>query len=108
MRHYLTEKGYSWFPKVEDFFGEFGGLGSEKIHFDAIRAEKGVDPAWILDDYASRPSTTELCIIGQAFNNHLTLFMVGSGEVYGGFDDFMCYIAPDPRSAIVGIYSKTY
>lgn len=107
MKEYLTKKGYSWFPKVDDFFSEFGGLKSEKLHFDPIEAEKGVDSSWILSDYANRLNKTELCIIGQAFNNHLTLFMTDSGKIYGGFDDFLCYIAIDPKSAIIEIYLQT-
>lgn len=107
VKEYLTEKGYSWFPKVEAAFSEFGGLSSEKLHFDAIRAEMQVDPSWILNDYANRLNRSKLCILGQAFNNHLTLFIADSGDIFGGFDDFLCYIAADPRSAIVEIYSNT-
>lgn len=107
IKRYLTEKGYSWFPKVEAILCEFGGLNSEKLHFDAIRAEKQVDSSWILDEYANRLNNNQLCILGQAFNNHLTLFMTDSGEIFGGFDDFLCYIAADPESAIVEIYSNT-
>ena len=33
--------------------------------------------------------------------------MTDSGEIFGGFDDFLCYIAADPKSAIVEIYSNT-
>lgn len=54
IKKHLIEKGYSWFPKVEAFFFEFGELKSEKLHFDAIHAEMGVDSSWILKDYASR------------------------------------------------------
>lgn len=62
VRKHLTEMGYSWFPKVEAILSEFGGLKSEKLHFEAIRAEMQVDPSWILVDYANRLNKSKLCI----------------------------------------------
>ncbi|RSK35418.1 SUKH-3 domain-containing protein [Hymenobacter metallilatus] len=109
-RAYLSfYERYSWFPEVAAFLGEFGDLtikfkqdegGSDTLNTHACDASAGVDVSWIQEDYARRIGHSQFCVIGTAFSNHLLLFMDGAGRVYGGFDDYLCYIAEDGTKAI--------
>ncbi|MET4106647.1 SUKH-3 domain-containing protein [Hymenobacter sp. UYP22] len=100
---------YNWFPEVAAFLEEFGGLaikfkreegGSDELNFHACDASAGVDVSWVQKDYAQRIGHSQFCVIGTAFSDHLLLFMDGEGRVYGGFDDYLCYIAEDGTKAI--------
>lgn len=104
----LFTEGYSWFPAVEQFLQEFGGLqikfptehGSDTLHFNASQAASGVYSDWALNNYAQRIGNGKLSVIGQAYSDHMTLYMTNTGEVYGGFDDFLCFIAESGKAAI--------
>lgn len=104
LKEYLTQNGYFWSEKVNSFLEEFAWLKTKELHFDAVKAEKDIDPLWIQNEYAGRLNKTDLCIIGQAHNSHLTLFMDSHGKVYGGYDDFLCFIGYSYESAIENIY----
>jgi hypothetical protein len=107
----LEEDGYVLSLAVKDFLKEFGGLkiafgrydSTDHFHFDVITAVEGIHPAWIHQDYSIRLNNHNLCIIGQAYSNHLTLVMDDDGKVYGGFDDELFFIANSGREAIVNI-----
>lgn len=104
----LAAEGYAWFPSVAAFLGEFGGLtltfprynGHDTLHFNVCQASAGVDPGWVLDDYAPRIGNPRLCVIGAAYSNHLLLFMDDAGRVYGGYDEFLCEVANSGQEAI--------
>ncbi|SEO76907.1 SUKH-3 immunity protein [Mucilaginibacter gossypiicola] len=107
----LTVNGFTIPIAVEKFLTEFGRLniiflrahGTDTVHFDAKEAVRGVDPLWAQKDYKTRLANKNLCIIGEAYSNHLTLMMDEDGAVYGGYDDFLCFIANSGREAIEAI-----
>ena len=107
-RAFLSSEGYAWFPAVATFLEEFGDLtlsfkredgSADTLNFEACEAAI-VGPWWIQNDYARRIGEVQFCVIGRAYTNHLLLFMAESGRVYGGFDDYLCFIAPTGIEAI--------
>jgi len=104
--------GYTWTEKVREFLEEFGnlridihreGTGPDFFHFDAVKAANDVDPSWIKKNYSERLNGDQLCVIGQAFSNHLTLMMAEDGKVYGGYDDFLTFLGDTGYQAIENI-----
>ncbi|GAB2715001.1 hypothetical protein GCM10011495_39580 [Hymenobacter frigidus] len=110
----LAAEGYAWFPAVAAFLGEFGGLAltfprhhqRDTVHFHACQASVGVDARWVRDDYARRLGNRTLCVIGAAYSDHLVLFMDDAGQVYGGYDDFLCEVAGSGPAAIEALVSN--
>ncbi|MBF9142692.1 SUKH-3 domain-containing protein [Hymenobacter properus] len=114
-RAFLSGEGYDWFPAVADFLAEFGDLlirfkredgSSDTIDLDACNASSGFDSRWVTEDYTRRIGQTKFCAIGQAYSNHMLLFMDEAGRVYGGFDDFLCFIGNSGAEAIEVISSN--
>lgn len=101
----LLNEGYSWFPAVADFLEEFGGLSiqfnrnnySETIRLDASEAASSV---WLPDYYAPRIGRAQLCVLGQVYTDHLLLFMDEASNVYGGFDQFLCFVGSSGADAV--------
>ncbi|WP_210522022.1 SUKH-3 domain-containing protein [Hymenobacter terricola] len=111
-RAYLAGEGYAWFPKVAAFLEEFGDLRVQferesrrvdTLNLDACDASADFDGKWVQQAYAPRIGQTQLCVIGQAYSDHLLLFMDEEGNVYGGFDDFLCFIADSGHNALEAI-----
>lgn len=111
-RAYLAGEGYAWFPKVAAFLEEFGDLlvqferqsgHLDTLNLDACDASAGFDGQWVQHDYARRLHRASFCVIGQAYSDHLLLFMDEEGNVYGGFDDYLCFIADSGHQAIEAI-----
>lgn len=110
----LIEAGYEVFPEVDSFLSEFGDLSirftkkgtdiEDFLNFKVPLAVAGINPLWIKDDYVNRIGQ-DLCIIGQAYSNHLTLMMDKKGKVYGGFDDNLYFVADSGREAVQTICS---
>ncbi|PTR01008.1 SUKH-3 immunity protein of toxin-antitoxin system [Mucilaginibacter yixingensis] len=105
----LLKDGFTLFPIAASFLAEFGDLDivfSNRIgqkanfHFNVKKAVEEVDPLWAQQDYYRRLGDKQLCVIGQAYTDHMTLMMSETGEVYGGFDDFLCKIANSGVDAI--------
>jgi hypothetical protein len=114
-RAYLAGEGYSWFPKVATFLEEYGDLQIlfrredgklDALNFDACAAGAVFDLLWIKENYAQRIGRTNFCVIGKAYSSHLILFMDESGQVYGCFDDYLCFIASSGVEAITVICSN--
>jgi hypothetical protein len=104
IKNHLIDKGYFWFEKVNVFLEEFVFLKTEQMHFDVLKAERDIDSSWILKEYSQRLENVELCIIGQAYNDHLTLFMDSFGKIYGGYDESLYFIGDSYEIAIENIY----
>jgi hypothetical protein len=104
----LFAGGYPWFDAVEAFLRKFGGLRVsfehagqlEDFHFDVRQAVEGVDSSWGLQNYPERVGASKFCIIGQAYRGYLALYMDDTGKMYGGYDDYLCYIASSSEAAI--------
>jgi hypothetical protein len=107
-RFALWKDGYPWFTVVEAFLREFGSLRvtvsrhgqTDTFHFNVAKATGGVDASWVQENYAERIGTNKLCVIGQAHTDYLLLFMSEAGKVYGGYDDYLCFIADSGEEAI--------
>ena len=80
--------------------------GKDTISFDACYASARIDSLWVTQDYANRIGKTQFCAIGAAYTHHLLLFMDDMGSVYGGFDDFLCFIGSSGGDAIEAICSN--
>ncbi|GAB4024509.1 SUKH-3 domain-containing protein [Spirosoma gilvum] len=107
IKEHLSQTHYPLFNEVESFLEEFAFLKSsdgQTVSFDVINAEESVDPLWIQDDYSKRIGTDNLCIIGQALNSHLALFMDDKGRIYGGYDDFLCLVGSSRYEALEKLY----
>ncbi|HEY9805401.1 MAG TPA: SUKH-3 domain-containing protein [Candidatus Obscuribacterales bacterium] len=114
-RAYLDGEGYAWFPAVASFLSEFGDLlitfkrnsgGVDTMSFDACDAGDSFDTYWVQKNYAPRIGQSQLCVIGVAYGHHLLLFMDEAGRVYGGYDDFLCFIGNSGPEAIEAICSN--
>ncbi|MBT1711949.1 SUKH-3 domain-containing protein [Fulvivirgaceae bacterium PWU5] len=105
-------EGYFWFDKADQLLTEFGNLKilfnttvgvDETAHFDAIKAMRDIDPKWIKESYFLRIDSKRLCPIGQAYSNHMTLMVDTEGDIYGGYDDFLCLVGRDVQEALTAI-----
>lgn len=105
----FQEENYPLLGTVRRFLAEFGDLHIEfqrengemdLLHFDAIKAARDIDPAWVQKAYANRLKNDNLCVIGQAYSNHIILFMDGDEKVYGGYDDLLYIISASGKGAI--------
>ena len=47
----------------------------------------------------------KLCSVGEASDAYMILAMSSDGEVFGGFDDFLCYIGNSGDDAIEALCS---
>jgi SUKH-3 immunity protein len=104
LKKYLIGKGYFWSDQVKIFLEQFAFLKMEQMHFDILKTERDIDSSWVLENYSHRLNNIELCIIGQAYDNHMTLFMDSFGKIYGGYDDSLYLIGNSYQSAIENIY----
>ncbi|MGI4759080.1 MAG: SUKH-3 domain-containing protein [Janthinobacterium lividum] len=110
----LPNEGYPWFPAVADFLEEFGGLAIgfsrreyiETMKPDACNASDSFDNWWIMQNYTQRIGQVKICPIGTVYGDHLLLFIDDAGNVYGGFDDFLCFIGSNGVDAIEALCSN--
>jgi hypothetical protein len=111
----LGGEGYAWFPAVASFLAEFGDLlitfkrkdgSTDTISLDACEASAGVSSIWVLEEYPKRTGQARFCVIGRAYSNHLLLFMDEAGRVYGGYDEYLCFIGSSGAQAIEVICSN--
>jgi hypothetical protein len=107
----LLNEGYAWFPAVADFLEEFGGLTigfgrRERMETLKLDAFKAAQNRWFPDYYALRIGKTQFCVIGLLYTDHLLLFMDDTGNVYGGFDEFLCFVGNNGADAIEALCSN--
>lgn len=107
--NFAKKEGYPWFGIAEEFLSEFGDLKlffhkrngrNDLLHFNMIKAMQDFDLTWIKEDYSRRLNTDILCVIGQAYDNHMTIIMDSEGKVYGSFDDSLFFIANSGQNSI--------
>ena len=109
----LESEGYQPFDKVVDFLSQFegitilfhnekNGLKNDDISFDYYRATQIEVPERILNTYVPRIKKS-LCLIGSAYREHFVLMMSEDGNVYGGYDHYLCKISNSGIGAIEAI-----
>ena len=111
---YLKSEGYSVHTIVVDFLKSFGGLRVVHSHhrvaqtndefcINPIVAASHIYPERV-EDYSQRVGVP-LCVIGEAFNYHMTLMMDSNGTVYAGYDDTLIRVGNSGYDAIVALCS---
>jgi hypothetical protein len=105
----LRGEGYVVFDSVAKFLTAFGELRiayqnyrdatvPDGCHFDAARAAEHVFREQV--SYWSTLTDKELCPIGEAFNEHMTVVMAKDGSVYAGYDDHLVQLGRTGTEAI--------
>lgn len=111
----LAKDKYQLTSIVECFLHEYSGLtikfttpsnDLDFFHFNVCKAVQDLDSRWVYEDYIKRISTLKICPIGQAYSNHLTLFMDELGYLYGGYDDYFCLISNNENEVIEALINK--
>ncbi len=111
----LREEGFEIPACVIALLQEFGGLRIVHPHakvpgktddfiFEAVKATVEHRGGWAKGNYSHRVGK-KLCSVGEACNAHMILVMSSDGEVFGGFDDFLCYIGSSGDDAIEALCS---
>ena len=106
----LEAEGCIFFPVVEKFMSEFGGLlmchsnhclPDVDDHFliDPLISIDDFDTLWVTEEY-SRRIDTPLCVIGQAYRGYMVLSMDNEGSVYAGYDETLHKVACSGEEAI--------
>jgi SUKH-3 immunity protein len=105
----LRKEGYQVSPAIRAFLQEFGELrfvndkakppAAQEWHFCVKEAVSRAIPAKVLEYYSPRAGS-QLCVIGDAFNEYILLMMDESGQVYGGYDEEFFFIGKSGKEAI--------
>jgi hypothetical protein len=106
----LIEEGFEIPNCAITLLQEFGGLRIVHPHakvpretddfiFEAVKATFMSRADWVKENYSRRVGK-KLCSIGEASDAHMILAMSSDGEVFGGFDDFLCYVGSSGDDAI--------
>ena len=117
----LLEDAYEVWPLLKDFLSEFGGLvlvqpslveptveeqkkypklsREMKLHFVPADADS------VKDSYEARAGE-RLTPFGAAYNDHLTLMMTPTGKIYGGYDNFLCFMGNSYVEMLENIYHR--
>jgi hypothetical protein len=113
----LELKGYPVFPAVVGFLKKFGGLrienpsakrpAAEDWHFDVAKASRNISLSRIQALYVPRVHSN-LCIIGEADKDYITLMMDEKGRVYGGFEETLVFLGESGEDAIDQLGSENY
>jgi len=107
--------GYKIFDSAKIFLKRFNNLkilheayannNQDYSYFDGIKASRGIDPAWVLEDYSCKVKV-DLLPIGLGYGEHLTYFIDPSYNFYGGYDDYLCKIGYSINSFFENIFFK--
>ncbi len=106
----LEQEGYEVFEQVELFLKRYGGLKSLNIHEDAketsrpfhfnpVKAVNALYQEKVEYFYESKIGG-KLCVIGEAYDDHLILMMDKDGNIYGGYEEFLACIGHSAEEAI--------
>lgn len=110
----LEKDGYTVADAVRRFLSSFGLLRLEyahyqdptrpdHAHFDAAKAAANIFPEKVTN--WSEIVGEELCPIGEAFSDHMTLAMGGRGAVYGGYEGTIVRVGSTEEEAIEALCS---
>ncbi len=111
----LREEGFEIPTCVIVLLQELGGLRIVHPHakvpgetddfiFEADKATVEHRGVWAKGNYSHRVGK-KLCSVGDACDAHMILVMSSDGEVFGGFDDFLCDIGSSGDDAIEALCS---
>ena len=84
------------------FENKKNGIKSDDINFDIKHALNLEAAEYVVENYVPRIKK-ELCIIGSAYRDHFILMMSDDGNVYEGYDYFLCKIAGSGEGAMEAI-----
>ncbi|CAA0285338.1 SUKH-3 domain-containing protein [Acinetobacter baumannii] len=86
----------------------YRGKEKDSSYFNSIKSTKGIDPAWIFEEYSLKAGN-DLLPIGLGYSEHLTYFIDSSYRFYGGYDDYFCYIGDSVNSFFNNLfYEKNF
>jgi hypothetical protein len=112
----LNNEGYQVNHYALEVIEQFGNLEfqhpsfkiknqTEKMHFNPLRACDHIYREKV-EEYESRIGES-LVVIGEAYNEHLILMASDSGNIYGGYDDYLTLLGNSIEDALKAIfYSK--
>ncbi|MCL2141886.1 MAG: SUKH-3 domain-containing protein [Methanimicrococcus sp.] len=109
----LSDEGYQLNKYALEVIEQFGNLElehpsykiknqTEKLHFNPLKACEGIYREKV-EEYESRIGES-LVVIGEAYNEHLTLMVSDNGSIYGGYDDFLVRLGNSIEDALETIY----
>ncbi|WP_433391397.1 SUKH-3 domain-containing protein [Micromonospora sp. KLBMP9576] len=110
-----TARGHAPSAAAVDFVNQFDGMtfeyprhvavgGSHECVLDAVRATGAANPSRV-HDYERRVGQ-RLAPVGLAASNHVVLMVAPSGQVFGGYDDFLALYGEDGKAAIWRIFHQ--
>ena len=110
-----TYRGFSYSDSALDFVAQFNGLsfeyprhslvgGTDKCVLDAVRAAGAISASRV-QEYEHR-AQQELTPVGLSGSNHVLLMISVSGEMLGGYDDFLAIYGDDGKRALWNIYHR--
>ncbi len=111
----LIEEGFEIPNCVIALLQEFGGLRIVHPHakvpeetddfiFEMVKATFISRNGWVKENYSHRVGK-KLCRVGEACDAHMILAMSSDGEVFAGFDSFLCYVGSSGDDAIESLCS---
>ncbi|MCC5618654.1 SUKH-3 domain-containing protein [Nostoc sp. CHAB 5836] len=111
----LKLEGYPDHAVVVDFLARFGGLRviyphprvpqtTDEFCINPMVAAAHICLERVKEDYDQRLGAP-LCVIGEAFDYHMTLMMDSNGKVYAGYDDTLIHVGDSGIDAIEAICS---
>jgi len=111
----LREEGFEIPTCVIALLQEFGGLRIVHPHakvqgetddfiFEVDKVMVEHEDYWVKGNYSHRVGK-KLCCVGKACDANMTLAMSSDGEVFAGFDSFLCYVGSSYDDAIESLCS---
>lgn len=107
--------GYTVFDSAVIFLESFNNLKithkaygtTERDYsiFNSLKAIKGIDPGWILEDYCLKVDTN-LLPIGLGYSEHLTYLIDPLYNFYAGYDDYFCQIGNSVNDFFENIFYR--
>ena len=112
IKQQIMSEGYPLLPAVVDFMKNFGGLViyfqnkrnriQDDINLDFEHATHLETTEKIIIDYKPRIGKS-LCPVGTAYRDHFVLLMSEDGNLYGAYEDYLCYISDSGIGGIEAI-----
>lgn len=115
IKQQTMSEGYPILPAVVDFMKNFGGLViyfqnkrnriQDDINLDFEHATHLETKGKIIIAYKPRIGKS-LCPVGTAYRDHLVLLMSEDGNLYGAYEDYLCYTSDSGIGEIEAIVTN--